>query len=334
MKKINCLCVLIWITSCSYAQENWEDEITKSATAFYNSISTDQTSAALFEFKDVKRTTWTFLPNPHKGITFYDMSDEQAVKASQLIKDCLSNEGSQKALAIMQLEAVLKVVENRATEDKHRDPKRYYFAFYGKPSENQPWGWQIEGHHLSINYTSVAGKIATATPLFFGSNPARTKDGLEVLKTETDMGFTFLKSLTETQRKKAVTKSESPYEIVSLNAVKAELLMNEGISFNDLDKSQQRYLMEMVSFYVRRHPTGFADEFMRKIETAGLENLHFVWMGGDEWGKGHYYRIYNDVLLIEYDCTQNDANHIHTVVRDLTNDFGEDTLRLHYKNEH
>lgn len=334
MKKINCLCIILWMTSCSYAQENWEDEITKSATAFYNSISSNQTSAAIFDFTDEKRTTWTFLPNPHKGITFYDMSDEQAKMAIQLIKDCLSNEGSQKALAIMQLEAVLKVVENRAADDQHRDPKRYYFSFYGKPSKSQPWGWQIEGHHLSINYTSIAGKIATATPLFFGSNPARTEDGVEVLKTETDMGLSFLKSLTDIQRKKAVTKTESPYEIITLSATKAELTMKEGIAFNELDKSQQRYLMEIVSFYVRRHPTGFADEFMRKIEKSGLENLHFVWMGGNERSVGHYYRIYNDVLLIEYDRTQNDANHVHTVVRDLTNDFGEDTLRNHYKNEH
>lgn len=334
MKKINYLILLLFAASCSFAQESWEKEITKTAKNFYNTVSDEQASATLFEFEDVKRTTWTFLPNPHKGITFYDMSDEQAKMAIQLIKDCLSNEGSQKALAIMQLEAVLKVVENRAADDKHRDPKRYYFSFYGNPSENEPWGWQIEGHHLSVNYTSIAGKIATATPLFFGSNPARTDDGVEVLKTETDMGLSFLQNLTDIQRKKAVIKSESPYEIVTLSTAKAELTMKEGIAFNELNKSQQRYLMEMVSFYVRRHPTGFADEFMRKIEKAGLENLYFVWMGGNQRNIGHYYRIYNDVLLIEYDRTQNDANHVHTVVRDLTNDFGEDALRNHYKNEH
>lgn len=334
MKKLNYLLAFIWLSSCSYAQQNWETKITKPAKEFYNSISEGQATKALFEFKDEARTTWTYLPKPHKGITFHDMSDEQSASAIKLIKSCLSNEGSQKALAIMQLEAVLKIVEKRAEDDHHRDPKRYYFSFYGNPNENQPWGWQIEGHHLSINYTSINGKIVTATPLFFGSNPARTATGVEVLKTETDMGFSFLKNLTETQRKKAVTQDKSPYEIFTQSTAKAEITMNEGISFSELDKSQQRYLMEIISFYVRRHPTGFADEFMRKIEAAGLKKLHFVWMGGNHWGEGHYYRIYNDVLLIEYDCTQNDANHIHTVVRDLTNDFGEDALRQHYAKEH
>ena len=123
--------------------------------------------------------------------------------------------------------------------------------------------------------------------------------------------------------------------MITENSKKVGYLKNEGIAFSELNGDQQKKLMKIIAAYVQNYPFGFADEFMQKIEKAGLDKLKFAWAGDKIYGgEGHYFRISNDVLLIEYDNVQNQANHLHTVVRDLTNDFGEDILRLHYLKEH
>ena len=219
-------------------------------------------------------------------------------------------------------------------------PQKYYFSFFGDPSANMPWGWRIEGHHLSLNYSSVNGKINSATPLFFGTNPARVPadmpiaEGTEVLKAETAMGFDFLKSLQESQKTKAIINAKAPYDMVTENKKKAEINQSEGLSYSELSENQKTALLKMVAYYVKRSPTGFSEELMQKIEKAGFDQLKFVWMGGDHWGEGHYYRINNPAVIIEYDCTQNGANHVHSVVREPGNDWGFDAIAEHIKADH
>ncbi len=337
MKKLILLLLLLSFNSFSQTSNH---EIVRLSQELLASLSPELRATAVFGYDSTERKTWFYTPVPRKGLDFRKLNKHQKVMAKSILSQSLSQQGYDNAMAIMQLESVLHVLEKRAPENDHRDPEKYYFSFFGTPDLVNQWGWRIEGHHLSLNYTSKDNKIYSETPLFFGTNPARVPagmavpEGTEVLKAETNMGFAFLKSLNTDQRKKAIINEVAPADMVTANTAKALFEQNEGIKYTDLNKQQQLDLIKMLSYYVRRTPDGFADEFMRKIENAGFDNLHFVWMGGDEWGKGHYYRIHNPVVLVEYDCTQDKANHVHSVVRDLTNDWGDDVIARHIKAEH
>lgn len=339
MKKIIVFLLLGSLASC-YAQKNVNTEVLNASKQFLASLSPDLKSEAKFDFDSPERKAWFYTPVPRKGLDYRKLSDQQKVLAKNLLKASLSQGAYETALAIMQLESVLHVLENRPDGSDHRDPEKYYFSFFGEPDKYHTWAWRIEGHHLSLNYSSEKGKIDSATPLFFGTNPARVPsnmplpEGTEVLKDETAMGFAFIKTLNKEQHSKAKMNDNAPYDIVSSNNALAQIKQDEGLAFNEMTKPQQMEMMKIISHHIKRSPSGFAKELMLKTEQAGLENLRFVWMGSEKWGEGHYYRIHNPVLLIEYDCTQNGNNHVHSVVRDLTNDWGEDIIARHIKNDH
>jgi hypothetical protein len=341
MKKFLCL-FLLCLHLSSVAQENSNKGIVKATENLLVSLSPVQKSELLFDLSDQERYRWFFTPVPRKGLDYRKLNSEQKKLAMNILRESLSEQGTKTALAIMQLEAVLHVLEKHPADNDHRDPEKYYFSIFGTPANSQPWGWRIEGHHLSLNYTSENGKINSATPLFFGTNPARIPagmpqpEGTEVLKKETEMGFSFLSSLSSEQKSKAKISEKSPYEIITSNKKTAEINQSEGLPFNDMNPEQRIAFIGMLQYYVRRSPDGFSRELMEKIENAGLENLKFVWMGGEQWGEGHYYRIHGPVIVVEYDCTQNNANHVHSVVRDLTNDWGAagDKIAEHILNDH
>jgi hypothetical protein len=339
MKKIF-LALFVFSMGTCMAQKNSNSTVLKASDALLNSLSNELKSEAMFDFDGDERKNWFYTPVPRKGLDYRKLSDEQKTLAMNLLKLSLSENGTKTALAIMQLEGVLHVLENRPADSKHRDPEKYYFSFFGTPTAGEHWAWRIEGHHLSLNYSSLDGKIASATPLFFGTNPARVPagmplpEGTEVLKDETTMGFAFINSLNPAQHAKALVNETAPYDLLNANKPKAEMNMEEGLSFKEMNKTQQVELMKIISHHVKRAPNGFAAELMNKIGAAGLENLRFVWMGGEKWGEGHYFRINNSAVLIEYDCTQNDNNHVHSVVREFNNDWGDDVIGRHIKEDH
>jgi hypothetical protein len=191
---------------------------------------------------------------------------------------------------------------------------------------------------MSWNFAANKGEIVSSTPSFLGSNPGVVpsgKDkGWQALKAETEMGFALINSLSEDQRKKAIFSETALPEIVTSNNVRATTLDPKGISYNDLSEDQKKQLMQLLDVYVGNYVFGFSDKLMAKIKKAGIENLSFAWAGSLQAGVANYYRIQGPMLLIEYDNTQNNANHVHTAVRDLTNDFAEDILREHYLKEH
>lgn len=238
----------------------------------------------------------------------------------------------------MALENILREVENRPGDDKYRDPLNYYITIFGEPAEDSIWGWRFEGHHLALNFSSADNRIASSTPTFWGSNPAVVRNGkftgLQILKQETDLGFTLVNSLNPQQMKVAVFANQAPDDIITGNRRRADLQEQTGLPFSDMNDQQKRLFLQLLNVYVKNYQLGFSKRLMEKIEQAGMENLSFAWAGSLQPGAGHYYRIQGPMLLIEYDNTQNNANHVHTVVRDLTNDFAEDILREHYQKEH
>lgn len=311
------------------------------ANRFLSTLNADQQEVAQREFGDTIRYDWNFTPRKRSGLTLKDMNAAQRSMAMGLLKLALSDEGYGKTLKIIDLENVLRVVENRPPNDIFRDPENFSFLFFGKPGA-AAWGWRMEGHHVSLHFASVDGKISFH-PGFMGSNPAEVQaevpqKGLRVLKDEQDYGFSLLNSLDGDRRSKALIGSKAPREIISSNVPKLNLKQAEGLAYGEMTSKQQEIFLQLIRVYLNRYHVTLKNQQMAQLEKVGLDKIHFAWLGDQTplqgTGHGHYYRIQGPTLLIEYDNTQNGANHIHSVVRDLTNDFGEDMLRRHYQTMH
>jgi Protein of unknown function (DUF3500) len=308
------------------------EEMADAANHFLAALTPEQKAKATFDLKDAERSNWNFVPLIRKGLTFKEMTPGQHLLGQALLNSALSQRGYMKAVTIMSLDDILKEMEQGS--GPVRDPELYYVSIFGKPDAAGTWGWRIEGHHLSLNFVIVGGTNTTVTPSFFGSNPAEVRTGartgLRVLGTEEDLGRQLVKSLNDGQKKIAIYTNTAPNEIITGNQRKASLLTPTGLVASKMDKAQQALLRQVIEEYVRRYRPELADVDLQKIEKVGWEKIFFAWAGGVEPGQGHYYRVQGPTFLMEFDNTQNNANHIHAVWRDLANDFGEDLLRQHY----
>lgn len=330
-----CVILLMLLGTKTVAQPT---TLVSQANLFLSTLSEPVRAKAQYETTDAERLNWHFVPRERKGVSFREFNDNQREAALGLLRISLSQQGYQKTMEIIALENVLRVVENRGPDDKYRDPLNYYFTVFGTPSMNKPWGWRFEGHHIAFNFLSWNNAIESSTPSFFGSNPGVVmtgeQRGKEVLKDETARGFALVNSLNEAQLKSAMISDVALAEIVSFNSPKAAPLEPKGLMYGAMSETQKEMLVMLLEVYVKNYELGFSNRLMNKIKKAGIENLSFAWAGSLKPGAGHYYRIQGPMLLIELDNTQNNANHVHSVVRDLTNDFGEDILREHYQKEH
>ncbi len=312
------------------------EEMAWAAGNFLSALTPEQRAQATFALTDEERFDWHFIPKPRKGLPFKEMTSAQQKLAHALLNSGLSQRGYAKATTIMSLDQILTDIEQG--KGPKRDSDLYYFTVFGDPGSNAAWGWRVEGHHLSLNFVVRGAQVLASTPAFFGSNPAEVKSGprqgLRVLGVEEDLGRQFIKALTADQQKAAIITNTAPNEIFTSNSRKAQLLNPPGVAAADLTPPQREQLVNLVREYAFRHRAEVAEADLAKIQQAGWDKLHFAWAGGLEPGQGHYYRIQGPTFLLEFDNTQNNANHIHTVWRDFENDFGEDVLRKHYEEAH
>ncbi len=312
-------------------------DLAKKADTFLNLLSGELRAKAQFSFGDAERFNWNFVPIARRGPSFHDFDEKQRSAAISLLKASVSDQGYQKVIGIMDLENVLKALENRGPADNYRDPLNYHFSIFGTPSSTKEWGWRFEGHHISLNFSSLKGVLASSTPSFLGSNPgivnSGDKKGTQILKKEMELGFALVNSLDERQLRKTLFAEKAPSEIITGNSRKASLLSPSGIEYRELNAAQRKIFTQLLDVYIRNYANEFSHQLLAKLGKAGLDDLHFAWAGSLKPGSGHYYRIQGKTLLIEYDNTQNNSNHVHTVVRDLSNDFGEDVLRGHYQKQ-
>jgi len=313
-------------------------DMAKAASVFLETLSEKQKAKIQFGFNEEERYNWNYVPRSRKGLTLNEMTGQQIKDAFSLLRTALSDTGFNKTNSIIQLENVLREVENRPANDTHRDPGNYSLSIFGNPATDAIWGWRLEGHHIAFNFSSKDNRLVSGTPGFLGSNPAVVLSGTEkgkyILKDEAELGFALLHSLRKEQADKAIISNEAPAEILTAASRHAMINDPKGILYNELNSSQQQIFMQLLSIYIHRYTRSFAEGMMKEIEEAGLNNLRFAWAGDQQSGVGHphYYRIQGPTIIIEYDNTQNNANHIHTVIRDLKNDFGGDELLKHYKN--
>ncbi len=315
-------------------------DIVKKANSFIGLLTDEQKSETLFPFDNDERYNFHFVPLARKGITFNEMNTLQTEAGLELLRSCLSEKAYQKATDIVAMEVVLKEFEKRKPEDKYRDPGNYHFSIFGIPSNKTIWGWRFEGHHISYNFSFDKKLIVSGTPGFMGSNPAVVlsgpKKGKEILKQETEEGFQVLNSLDKQQLIKAIIDTAAYMDILTFDKRNAEINSKLGIKYSDLNQNQQALLLSLIKVYVNRYTQLFAESMLKDIQVAGLDNILFAWAGKTEnqVGKPSYYRVQGPTFIIEYDNTQNNANHIHAVIREIKNDFGGDALLNHYKQEH
>lgn len=307
-------------------------EMAKAAEKFLASLEPEKRQQALFELTDAERLNWHFIPRDRKGLSFKQMTEQQQELAHALLKTALSARGYVAATTIIDLENVLREMENA----EHRDPTRYFVSIFSEPKAEGTWGWRFEGHHLSLNFTLVEGKAVATSPSFLGANPAEVrqgeKKGLRALGAEEDLGRQFVNALSDEQKKKAIISEEAPPDVLAVpGRTMQDVGEPTGLAWADMTANQQKQLLALVEHYARRLREELAENDLEEIRSAGLEKVYFAWAGSVEKGKGHYYRIHGPTFLIEYDNTQNDANHVHTVWRDADNDFGQDLLRRHYE---
>ncbi len=314
--------------------ERAADEMAGAAARFLAALDEEQREKAALAMADEERENFHFVPRARRGISFKDLRPDQRYLAHGLLASGLSRRGYLKATTIMSLERILFELESAP----RRDAELYFFSVFGDPAPGATWGWRVEGHHLSLNFTIVKGSKISATPSFFGSNPAVVKSGpqagLRALAEEEQLGRRLARSLSPDQRRLAVFSDRAPRDIITGAQRTIERLDPPGIAWDRLETEQRQVLRELIETYLRRHRSELADSDLEKIEGAGWSRVHFAWAGGFDPGQGHYYRVQGATFLLEYDNTQNGANHIHAVYRDFQDDFGRDLLKEHYQARH
>jgi hypothetical protein len=324
-----------WITAMPAAHAHETEAVAAkmraAAEALVASVDARKRSRLALPFTDAARIDWHYTPRSRPGLSFADLDPKQREAVHALLKTALSAVGHRKVVNIVELELVLKEMEFALSF--LRDPEKYFVVIWGTPDAKSPWGWRFEGHHLSLHFT-VRGETAIATtPSFFGANPAEVrkgpKKGLRVLAPEEDEARKLLEMLDEGQRRGAIIDSRTYGDIVTGAKDKVSPLDNRGLEAPAMTEGQRAQLRRLIEVY--------ADSFEPALRAArlaraneGFESARFAWAGTTEKGKPHYYRVQGPKFLIEFDASQDDGNHVHTVWRDFDGDFGRDLLRDHH----
>jgi len=339
-EKFRILAILLlgmWTPHLMGDEEDVANEMAAAASRLVTTLDLKQLGLLQIRFDDSERENFHFIPRERKGLPLSEMRTDQQVIALSLLSSGLSHLGYGKVTTIMSLERVLYENASERTRAR-RNPELYFFSIFGDPKPGQTWGWRFEGHHVSLNFSIVDGHHISATPSFLGSNPAIVKtgprSGLQVLADEEEMGRQFAKSLSEKQRETAFFSDQAPRDIITGAEREITPLEPRGIGWSDMTADQQALLRRLINTYLDRHRSEVAEADRARIEQAGWNEVYFASAGSPEPGQGHYYRIQGPTFLLEYDNTQNGANHVHSVYRDFGEDFGRDLLKEHYQQSH
>jgi hypothetical protein len=307
-------------------------EMVRATDAFVASLRPEQRAKALFAFEDAERLNWHFVPRSRRGLPLKELSPQQQELARGILRAGLSQRGYLAASTIIELEQVLREM---GQNPRVRDPELYFFSIFGTPSRQEPWGFRAEGHHLSLNFTLARDSLIATSPAFFGANPAVVRSGsrrgLRPLADEEDIGRELVLSLDEGQRAVAIIANATPRDIVTGAAARVEPLAPIGIRVAELRPDQAAVLARLLDVYLGRMADPLAERRRAALERTGAGEIAFAGAGSTRPGVAHYYRIQGPGFLVEYDNTQGNANHIHTVWRDFDGDFGRDLLREHHR---
>ncbi len=335
--------------SLGYSEAAVSEEMVAAADALLATMDTDARRQQMLgisksEFlqmplQDDARKDWSYWPRPRSGLSIELMTPEQRKLTHDLLATLLSADGHMKVVHIMHLEEILWSLEDVGLP---RGIEKYFLSFFGSPTLTAPWAWRFEGHHVSLSVT-VAPDNVTVTPSFFGADPAETQigplAGFRPLRDEEDLARDLVQSLSESQRAQAIISEIAPTDIFATNANKDQsawetwrtTLRPEGLSIADMNESQRALVRRLIDEVVTRYRPEISDAYLRRIE---LDELTFAWMGSVERRAQYYYRLQGGDFMFELDNAQDDGNHIHSVWRNPTGDFGDDLLAEHYRLSH
>jgi hypothetical protein len=329
MKKLILLIIPLTISLFSLQMDD-----SNTAEIFLNSLDESQLKEVQFPFNDLSKERWSFLPTlgfKRDGIQLKDLNAKQKELAFKLLHSHLSKTGYDKVLKIIDLENVLAEISQRYDM---RDPEQYTLAFYGDPAIDNLWAWSFEGHHISLNFTTLGDKTSF-TPAFLGANPATITEGKRkgerTLVKEEDLGFELINAMSEKLKQQAIIQEDALYDIVTTNSVEVGPLNPVGVKMKELNSQQQKILVDLIDEYLSNMPIHLANTRREKLKEEEFEEIRFGWAGSTQSGEPHYYRIQGKTFLIEFDNVQNNANHIHSVWREFNGDFGRDLIREHYQ---
>jgi hypothetical protein len=298
------------------------------------SMDAAQKAKAVFDFDDRERSNWHFVPYQQKkmplrkGLRLEEMTPDQRAAALKLLEAGTSPSGFTTASTIMSLELILRELEKNGPNV--RNPDWYFFTVFGKPSKTGKWGWRVEGHHLSLNFTLDHGRLVGATPFFFGANPAEVKagprQGLRTLPGAEDFARKLIASLDDEQRKIAFQSKQFPE--IEEGKPASHVGTPAGLAAARMTEKQRDNLRELVEAYAARMPAEVAAAELTRLKDAGPEKIHFAFGREDaKPGQPYTYRVQGPTFVIEFlkvqsDSAMNPANHIHSAWRDLPGDFG------------
>ncbi len=318
--------------------------VVRAAEAFLATLTPEQRAKTIFSVEDLEWRKWM---NQHfyirQGTGFNEMTEGQRSAAFDLLRGSLSAKGLKQSHDIMRLNHTLGELNNNFAE---YGEWRYWLTVMGTPSDKEPWGWQLDGHHLVINYF-VLGDQVVMTPTFMGSEPVTASSGrykgTTVLQAEQDGGLALINALDEAQRRKAIVEVSKTGNHNVGEAFKDNVVLNyAGIRAAEFTAKQKEQLLDLIGEYVGNMRDGHAKVKMDEVR-QNLDETRFAWIGGTEQNSVFYYRIHSPAILIEFDHQTPIAlrylergkptrEHIHTVVRTPNgNDYGKDLLRQHYQ---
>jgi len=316
--------------------------VRRAANAFLAGLHADQRDRTTFPVDDQEWRLWSNTSGyQRQGVSFEGMNEEQRELAFNLLREALSARGFEQTRDIMRLNGYLaQILDNFERYGEFL----YWITVMGEPSDTEPWGWQLDGHHLVINYF-ILGDQVVMTPTFMGSEPVVAESGpyagTVVLQEEQDMGLELMRALSPRQQEAARIAGAKTGNNAVAQAFRDNLVLEyQGIRTPELDEAQRAMLLDLISIYVSNMPEGHARVRMEEVE-AHLEETWFAWIGDTGPDDTFYYRIQSPVILIEFDHQLPvaldgprvpDRRHIHSVVRTPNaNDYGKDLLRQHYE---
>jgi hypothetical protein len=318
--------------------------LAEAARAFLATLTGDQRKAACFAIEDEAWRRWS---NIHPwlmrhGICLADLDGAGRERALALMRETMSAAAYRTARDIMRLNAHMLEVTGRAEEYSEWF---YWLSVFGTPSTSEPWGWQIDGHHLNLN-CFVLGDQLVLTPGFMGSEPVLARSGkfagTRVFATEEEQGLALMRALTADEKARATIGKDLPGELLTASFSDNRRIEPAGIRYGDLPAEGRARLEALLATYTGRVRPGHAEVHYRDVKRH-LDDTYFAWIGACDDVSPFYYRILSPVILVEFDhlpgiVYDNDTpsrDHIHTIVRTPNgNDYGRDLLRQHYAEHH
>jgi hypothetical protein len=311
-------------------------DMARAAGVWLAALDQRQQREARLEWTSRLRESWHYVPRSRPGVALRAMNAAQTAAAWDLLGSLLSARGLDQVRGQLTIERILGELSGSPS---FRDPGNYSLVVFGDPAGGAPWAWRFEGHHLSLSVLVAPGHGVAVTPVFFGANPAHVPrghahGGFRLIGAEEDAAFSLIQSLEGAQRTQAVIADRSLGDIVSGPGRELDLKRFEGVPLARLNEAQRGGILRILELYAGTMREEIAAPALAKVREAGLEALHFAWAGSLARGRPHYFRVHGPTALIEYDNTQDGANHVHSVWIDPQALFGRDLLKAHYKGAH